>query len=151
MARNVQVVMTEDLENVGNSGEVVRVRPGFARNFLIPRGLATMASKRNIARVEHDQRVAAARASKLRSAAEALGEKISALDITIEVTAGEEEKLYGSVTSRDIADALASHDVEIDRRKIELEPIKALGSHPIRIDLGGGVSVTMEVKVVAKS
>ncbi|MBI4704045.1 MAG: 50S ribosomal protein L9 [Deltaproteobacteria bacterium] len=146
----MQVVLTEDLPNVGRSGELVRVRPGYARNFLVPRGLAAMATKDNVARVEHEQRVATARTAKQRSAAEALAAELGQVKLTIARTVGEGQKLYGSVSSRDVAEALAGLGHEIDRRKIELDPIKELGSFEARIRLGTGVDATVKVEVVAE-
>jgi len=116
------VVLTEDLPNIGNSGELVKVRPGFARNFLIPRGLAAIATKDNVAKVEHEKRLAAARAIKLRKSAQAIADKLGEITLRISCTVGEGDKLYGSVTSRDVEDALAEKGLEIDRRKIVMEP-----------------------------
>ncbi len=151
MARNVQVVLTEDLPNVGNSGELVRVKPGFARNFLIPRGLAAVATKDNVKRIEHEKRVALARAVKQRAKAEELASKLNEVKLTIEAPAGEENKLYGSVGSRDIGDALAEKGFEIDRRKIATDVIKELGTHKVTIKVAGGVDAEIEVEVVAKA
>jgi large subunit ribosomal protein L9 len=151
MARNVQVVLTEDLPNVGRSGELVRVRPGYARNFLVPRGLAVMATRHNVARVEHDRRVAELRAAKLRTEAEKLSAELGTVKVSIARAVGEEEKLYGSVTSRDVADALAEQGIEIDRRKIVMDPIKELGTHAVGVKVATGVDATIQVEVVAKS
>jgi len=151
MARNVQVVLTEDLPNVGNSGELVRVKPGFARNFLIPRGLAAVATKDNVKRIEHEKRVALARAVKQRAKAEELASKLNEVKLTIEAPAGEENKLYGSVGSRDIGDALAEKGFEIDRRKIATDVIKELGTHKVTIKVAGGVDAEIEVEVVANA
>ncbi len=151
MARNVQVVLTEDLPNVGDSGELVRVKPGFARNFLIPRGLAAIATKDNVKRIEHEKRVAQARAVKQRAKAEELAAKLSKVKLTIEAPAGEENKLYGSIGSRDIGDALSEKGFEIDRRKITTDAIKELGAHKVSIKIAGGVDAEIEVEIVAKS
>ncbi len=151
MARNVQVVLTEDLPNVGNSGELVRVKPGFARNFLIPRGLAALATKHNVKRIEHEKRIAQKRALKLRGEAEQLAAQLSKVKVTIEAQAGEEEKLYGSITSRDVEEALIEQGVEIDRRKLQMEPIKELGTAEVIIKIAAGIDATIKVEVVAKS
>jgi large subunit ribosomal protein L9 len=150
MARNVRVILTEDLPNVGQSGELVRVRPGFARNFLLPRGLAVIATTDNVAKLEHDRRVAEARAAKLRSEAEQLAGQISKVQLTIGRTVGEENKLYGSVGARDVAEALAEQGVDIDRRKIIMEPIKELGAYEVSVKVATGVDATVKVEVVAK-
>src|ERR671917_536123 len=108
MATHIHVVLTEDLQNVGKSGELVRVRPGFARNYLIPRGLAVGATQQNVARIEHEKKVAEARATKLRGEAQELAKKLGAVKITITRPVGEGERLYGSVTARDIEEALSA-------------------------------------------
>jgi large subunit ribosomal protein L9 len=108
MATHIHVVLTEDLQNVGKSGELVKVRPGFARNYLIPRGLAVGATAENVARIEHEKRVAEARATKSRAEAEQLAAKLGAVKLVITRPAGEGDKLYGSVTTRDIEEALAA-------------------------------------------
>ena len=150
MAHHIEVVLTEDLPNVGGSGEVVRVKPGFARNFLIPRGLAAVATKRNVKQVEHARRVAHARAAKRRAAAEELAGKLKNLRVTIGAQAGEEEKLYGSITSRDVGEALLAKGIEIDRRKIVMDPIKELGSTNVMVKIAQGIDAEIEINVVPK-
>ena len=125
MAHHIRVVLTDDLHNVGKSGELVKVRPGFARNFLIPRGLAVGATEKNVARVEHEKKVAEARAQKTRSEAEQLSDKLKAVKITITRPVGEGNRLYGLVTSRDVEEALAEKGFAVDKRRISMEPIKA--------------------------
>jgi len=150
LARNVRVILTEDLPNVGKSGELCKVKPGFARNFLIPRGLAALASTDNVHRLEHERRVAEARALKLKSEAEQLAAQISKLKITVARPVGEGDKLYGSVGARDIADALAEQGFEIDRRKILIDAIKELGTFPISVKIASGVDATVQLEIVAK-
>src|SRR5512132_1067147 len=108
MATHIHVVLTEDLANSGKSGELVRVRPGYARNYLIPRGLAIGATAENVARIEHEKRVVEVRNAKLKGEAEQLAEKLKTVKITIERPVGEGDRLYGSVTSRDVEEALAA-------------------------------------------
>src|SRR3954453_19303111 len=108
MAHHIHVVLTEDIGNLGKSGELVRVRPGFARNYLVPRGLAIGATAENVARIEHEKKVAASKAQKARSEAEQLAQKLAAVKVKIERPVGEGDRLYGSVTSRDIEEALAA-------------------------------------------
>lgn len=151
MPRNLQVVLTEDLPNVGNSGELVKVKPGYARNFLLPRGLAAMASKENVRRVEHEKRVAQARATKQRAEAQDLAKKLTGIKVSIGAQVGEENKLYGSITSRDVELALSQQGFEIDRRKIVMEPIKELGTHSVAVKIAAGVDATVEVEVVARA
>lgn len=149
MAHNIHVILSDDIHNVGKSGELVRVRSGFARNFLIPRGLAVGATEKNVSRVEHEKRVAEARATKARAEASDLSSKLSAIKLTITKPAGEGDKLYGSVTTRDIEEALTAQGFAIDRRRIVTEPIKAVGTYPVSIRLGTNVNATIEVTVTA--
>jgi large subunit ribosomal protein L9 len=151
MAHYINVVLTEDLINLGKTGELVRVRPGYARNYLIPRGLAIGATAENVARIEHEKKVAAVRAAKAKGEAEQLAQKLSAVKITLERPVGEGDRLYGSVTSRDIEQALAAQGYVVDRRRIAVEPIKALGAHRVTVRLGTAISATVEVNVVKKS
>jgi large subunit ribosomal protein L9 len=150
MASHIHVVLTQDLDNVGKSGELVKVRPGFARNYLIPRGLAVGATAENVARIEHQKRVIEAQAVKARSEAEQLASKLNAVRLTLTRPAGEGDKLYGSVTARDIEEALAAQGFSVDRRRIETDPIKTLGTHPIQIRLAPAITARIEVTVAAK-
>ncbi|WP_437672819.1 50S ribosomal protein L9 [Sorangium sp. So ce131] len=150
MATHIHVVLTEDLHNVGKSGELVKVRPGFARNYLIPRGLAVGATAENVSRIEHEKRVAESRAAKTRSEAEQLAGKLGQVKLTISRPVGEGDKLYGSVTARDIEEALAAQGFSVDRRRIETDTIKTLGAHPVVIRLAPSITATVEVTVAAK-
>ena len=151
MATHIHVVLTQDLANVGKGGELVKVRPGFARNYLIPRGLAIGATEGNIKRIEHSKKVAEAKAQKVLKEAGDLSTKLSAVKLTIGRQVGEGDKLYGSVTHRDIEEALAAQGFVVDRRRIITEPLKALGSHDVQIRLAPTVTATIKVEVVAKS
>lgn len=151
MARTVQVVLTDDLPNVGKSGELVKVRPGFARNFLIPRGLAAAATLRNVAQIEHNKRVAASRAAKLKSEAQELASRLTNVRVQLKAAVGEGEKLYGSITSRDVEEGLAAQGFQVDRRKIIMEPIKVLGSQEIFIKVASGVDAKILVEVIPAS
>ncbi len=151
MANYIHVVLTEDLPNFGKSGELVRVRPGYARNFLVPRGLAVGATKENVARIEHEKKAAEIRTAKAKKTAEDLSLKLSSVKITIHKPVGEGDRLYGSVTSRDIEEALAAQGFAVDRRRIELETIKALGSYQVPIRLATSVTATIQVTVSAKA
>ena len=149
MAHHIHVVLTEDL-NLGKSGELVRVRSGYARNYLVPRGLAIGATKENVARIEHEKKVAESRNAKLKSEAEGLAEQLKSVKITITRPVGEGDRLFGSVTSRDIEEALAAAGHVVDRRRITMEPIKTLGAHQITIRLATSISTTVEVTVAKK-
>ena len=149
MAHHIHVVLTEDL-NLGKSGELVRVRSGYARNYLVPRGLAIGATKENVARIEHEKKVAESRNAKLKGEAEQLAEQLKAVKVTIARPVGEGDRLFGSVTSRDIEEALAAAGHVVDRRRITMEPIKTLGAHQITIRLATSISTTVEVTVTKK-
>ena len=150
MATHIRVVLTEDLPNVGKTGELVKVRPGYARNYLVPRGLAVSATERNVARIEHEKKVAESRALKNKSEAEQLAQKLATLKLTISRSVGEGDKLYGAVTARDVEEALAAQGFTVDRRRIELEPIKALGTFTVPVRLATAVTANLQVTVASK-
>ena len=148
----IQVILQQDLKNLGKSGELVRVRPGYARNYLIPRSLAMPATVTNVKQIEHQQRISAAVAAKSRSEATALAEKINAVTVTITRKVGEEDRLFGSVTTKDIATALKEKGFEVDRKKIELvDPIRTAGIFPVTVKLLGDVTATFKVQIAPKS
>jgi large subunit ribosomal protein L9 len=148
--QTVQVVLRDDVENLGRSGELVSVKPGYARNYLIPRGLAAVATHGNVKQIEHEKEMAIKRAAKLRASAETRAAELSKASVEIAAQAGESEKLFGSVGAKDIAEALAGQGYEVDRKKIQLdEPIKELGEYDVPVKLGYEVSATVKVKVVA--
>lgn len=150
MATHVQVILKQDVDKLGGAGELVRVKPGFARNYLVPRGLAVVATGDNITHVEHERRIALAQAEKQRKLAEGSAAQIAGLTIAIAMQAGEGDKLYGSVTSRDIAQALASRGIEVDRKKLQIPAtIRALGEYEITAKLGHDVSATFKLVVTA--
>ncbi|MCC6644247.1 MAG: 50S ribosomal protein L9 [Polyangiaceae bacterium] len=148
MAAYLQVVLRETTKHLGKSGELVRVRPGYARNYLVPRGLAVYATEKNVARIEHEKREATARAAKLHAEHEAAAKKLSSVKVTLKVKVGEGDRLYGSVTSKDVAAELAKLGVEIDRRKLELGDIKAVGSYEAKARLSPEITATFKVEVV---
>lgn len=149
MANPIRVVLQQDVENLGQGGEVVRVRPGYARNFLIPRGMALPATSGNLARVEEFKKVAAEKAKTALAAAEALKAKLEGTSAKIERAVGGDSKMYGSVTTKDIEEAYAALGHSIDRRRIELaEPIKALGLSEVKVKLHANVSALLRVEVV---
>jgi large subunit ribosomal protein L9 len=151
MATNVKVLLKSNVENLGNGGDVVKVRPGFARNFLLPRGFAVPATAGNLARIEDLRRAAAQQAHEELSKAKELEVRLGAVSVQIERAAGEEDKMWGSVTSRDIAEAFARVGVEIDKRKIQLkDPIKSFGSAEFAIRLHHDVVATLKIDVVKK-
>lgn len=152
MASQIRVVLQQDVDNLGVGGEVVQVRPGFARNYLIPRGLAMPATKGNLARVEDLKRQAATRAAEALEAAKQLKGKLEAISVKLERAVGEEAKMYGSVTGKDIEEAYAAQGLVIDRRKVQLaEPIKGLGLSEVKVKLHHDVTATLRVEVVKAS
>lgn len=152
MATNVKVLLKSNVENLGNGGDVVKVRPGFARNYLLPRGFAVPATAANLQRVEELRRVAAQQAKDELTRAKDLEVRIGAVSIQIERAAGDEDRMWGSVTSRDIAEAFARVGVELDRKKIQLkEPIKTFGPAEISIRLHPDVNAALKIDVVKKS
>ena len=152
MAAHVRVILKRDVDKLGAAGELVRVRPGFARNFLLPRSLAVVASDSNVKQVEHERKQALASAAKLKSQAQGLAAQVQGLVIEIEAQAGEGDRLFGSVTSRDVADALHKRGIELDRKHLELpDTIKSLGEYDVTARLGAGVTQQFKVKVKASS
>jgi large subunit ribosomal protein L9 len=151
MPATIQVILQHDVDKLGKSGELVRVRPGFARNFLLPRELAVPATDAAVRRIEHERAVLVARAERAKKEAREAAGKLTAVTIKIVQKAGEDGRLFGSVTSKDIANALKKQGFEVDRRKIELsEPIKAVGEFAVPVKLASDVATTLRVEVVAK-
>jgi len=147
----VKVILREDVQNLGKSGEVVTVKDGFGRNFLLPRELAVLANEKNVRQLEHDRGVIAARQAKLKDSAQAEAGQLQSVQLKIARKVGEQDKLYGSVTALDIAEALAAQGKRIDRRSIHLpEPIKTIGSHEVEVRLHRDVSAKVRVEVVAE-
>jgi large subunit ribosomal protein L9 len=147
----VEVILRDDVPNLGKIGEVVRVKPGYARNFLLPRGLAIEASSKNLRVLEHQKRLIAVKADRDRKDAEARAKRVDGLQVTIRARAGEEGRLFGSVTNIDVERLLGEKGVEVDRRRIQLdEPIKQLGTFPVVILLGRDVRATVQVVVEAE-
>ncbi len=151
MAATIQVILQDDVSNVGKSGELVKVRPGYARNYLLPRALAVPATTAQINRLNHDKVVAMAKSEKLKKEARALAEKIGALTITMARSVGEDDKLFGSVTAKEIENAVKAKGIEIDRKKMHLpEALKALGTFEIPVRLMTDVTATLKVEVTKK-
>jgi large subunit ribosomal protein L9 len=148
---NVQVILSEDVPNLGRTGEVVKVRAGFARNYLLPRHLAVEANQKNLREFEHNKRVSMLRRERQKSHALTLKEKVEALALVIKARAGEEGKLFGSVTNIDIERALREQGFDIERRKIQLpEPLKRLGDFQVAIRLEAEVEASLKVEVAAE-
>ena len=145
----MNIILLENVETLGTSGEIVKVKPGYARNFLFPRGLAVRSSKRNRALSDEKKNAAKARVSRETLVYEELITKLKNTEVTIEVQVGEENRLFGSVTSQDIHKALAEKGVEVDRTSIMLEePIKALGIYDVNLKVAKGLSQEVKVYVI---
>lgn len=153
MANHIQVVLKEDVNNLGLSGELVRVRPGFARNFLIPRGMAVIASRSNVQQVKHERALALQRAEKRKRALEEQAVELKKLTLQIAKEAGDEGRLFGSVTAQDVAEALEKRDMDVDRRKLIMpeQPIKEVGPYTIGLKLGPGVVAEFKLDVKTKA
>ena len=148
----MKVILREDVEKLGKAGDVVKVADGFGRNYLIPRQLAVLADVRNLKALEHDRRVIEARVKKSRKSAESLASRLSAVSVTLPAKAGEEGKLFGAITSRDIAEALEKAGVAVDRKNVLLhDPIKQLGDYKVKIKAGSDLHPEISVSVVAES
>ena len=151
MPATIQVILQADVDKLGASGELVKVRPGFARNYLLPRQLAVPATTAQINRLSHEKAVAVAKAEKNKKEMRDLADKIGALKIHIARAVGEDDRLFGSVTAKDIENAVKSTGVEFDRKKMHLaEPIKALGTFEIPVKLLSDVTATLKVEVTKK-
>jgi large subunit ribosomal protein L9 len=147
----MQVILTQDVENLGKAGELVSVRPGYGRNYLVPRGLAVSATVRNKNRLDHDKAVIERKVAKERATATELGTRIGAMTLQFERMVGEDEKLFGSVTNRDITEQLKKAGIEIDHRWVQMDaPIKALGKYEVPVRLAAGVIATLKFWVVGK-
>lgn len=146
----MQVILRDDVPTLGNAGEIVTVRDGYARNYLIPKKLAVKADATNLKMLEHERRVVAARQAVLKKEADTVAAKIRTLTVVFRREAGEEGKLFGSVTAHDILAGLADQGVAIDRRRLRLqEPIKAAGEYAVEIRLHAEVHVAVRVMVEA--
>jgi len=147
----MQVILKEDVHNLGKAGELVKVKPGFGRNYLIPQGKAVVATASNVKQIEHEKKLIAAKQVQLGKDAQAMADKLASVEVQIERQVGEEDKLFGSVTSRDIEAALKDKGVTIDHRKVHMpDPIKTIGYHTVEIKLGTGVTGKIKVVVVPK-
>jgi large subunit ribosomal protein L9 len=146
----MKVILTDEVENLGRPGELVTVADGYGRNFLLPRGLAVLATKRNVKQLEHQKKVVADRQAKLVGELEKVRRAIEKVSITITAQAGEEGKLFGSVTAMDLAEALAREGITVDRKRILLgEPIKHIGETEVSVKLHPEVVAKFKVFVLA--
>jgi large subunit ribosomal protein L9 len=144
----MQIILTEDVPNLGHIGDLVTVKPGYGRNYLIPRGYAVLATPGNKKQLDHMLRTLEEKRRRLRSDAEGVAARLHEISLTIPRQAGDDDRLFGSVTNRDIETELKNQGHEIDRRRIALkEPIKALGIYEIPIRLHADVTATIKLWV----
>lgn len=147
----MEVILRDDIRSLGKAGELVRVKPGYARNYLLPQGLAYEATEGNRKRIAAETKARAARLATEKTSAEAFAQTLGALQLTIPGKAGEEGKLFGSITAADIAEAIAVQGHQVDRRRIELDqPIRHLGEHTVAVRLHPEVHADVRVTVVAE-
>jgi large subunit ribosomal protein L9 len=148
----MKVILQEDIKSLGKMGDVANVSDGYARNYLIPKKLAVEANVKNVKSLDHEKRKVEDKAKKIRSEAYGLSEKLSAMALTIRAKAGDEERLFGSITNKDIAEALKAEGLDIDRKRILLdEPIKRLGSYSVGVKVHSEVTAHVNVKVVPEN
>ncbi|MBI4824218.1 MAG: 50S ribosomal protein L9 [Nitrospirae bacterium] len=147
----MKVILKDDIKSLGKMGATVNVSDGYARNFLIPKGLAVDASNKNILSLEHEKRLISAKAKKQRDLAHSLKERLSSMTLSIAARAGEEGKLFGSITTMDIADALKAEGIEMDKKKIQIEePIKRLGDYTVSVRIQQDEVASVNIKVVSE-
>ena len=145
----MKVILMSNVENLGESGDIVSVKPGYARNLLIPMGLALRASKRNIAVASEQKKVALAKTERENQAMDVLAKKLSKVEITIEVKVGEEEKMFGSITNKDIHKELIDKGFELDKNQISInEPIKTLGIYHITVKVAKDITSDVKLYVI---
>lgn len=148
----MKIILRKDVDNLGERGDVVNVAPGFARNYLLPKGMAMRATPGNMRSVELEKKIWSVREMHEAKAAQVVADRIAALKLEVTRKAGESETLYGSVTNADVAELLAAHGIEIDRRKILLsEPIKSLGQHDVSVKLHKQVTAQVQVTVLPEA
>lgn len=147
----MEVILTQDVKGLGEKGQLVKVADGYGRNFLLPRGMAVLATVGNRKQMEDLRMVQSRRLRRQEREAEALAEKLAGVAVTLTAKAGEGGKLFGSVTGGDIVDALAKQGIVVDKRKVELEePIKSVGEYTVPVRLLPGRTVDLHVKVEAQ-
>ena len=153
MASTVQIVLKENLEHLGSIGDVVRVRRGYARNFLLPRGLAVVASRGNVRQIEHEKNIQEQRIAKLRAEQEKIVAALAKVTVMVAKEAGEDGKLFGSVTSNDVIEGLKAKGVEVDKKKLVMpdQTIKEVGSYELGVKLLYGLTATVKLEVKTRA
>ncbi|GBD99845.1 50S ribosomal protein L9 [bacterium BMS3Abin07] len=143
----MKVILKEDIDNLGDIGEVVNVADGYARNYLIPRKIAVEANPKNIKQFEHIKKTMAAKIEKVKKEKQSLAEKLSSIKLSFTVKAGEDGKLFGSITNMDIQKELSAQGIDIDKKKIVVDPIKRTGEYDIRIKLHADIAANIKAEV----
>jgi large subunit ribosomal protein L9 len=145
----LSVILTKDVENLGQAGELVSVRPGFGRNYLLPKGFALLATRGNIAQLEHHRRTIEQEQKKIRAEQQKIADQLQGTAVSIARKAGKDNKLFGSVTSRDIVEALAMQKIDLDRKLIQLkDPIREVGETEVMVKFNVDIQVALKVTVV---
>ena len=148
----MKVILTKDLDNLGRAGALVEVKPGYGRNYLLPRNLAVLATAKNVRQLEHQKAGILSRASKEKQNMTAMAQKLSAIEVKFTRKVGEQNKLFGSVTSKDIHEQLAGQGYQIERRQVHLpDPLKDLGTFEVDVKLHPEVTAKVKVTVLAES
>lgn len=147
----MEVILTQDVKNLGEAGELVKVAEGYGRNFLIPRGLAVEATKSNLKHLQHQRKLDKEREAREKTEAQKTKATLDGLELVMRARSGEGGRLFGSVTSTDLAAAIKKETgIKVDKRKLELdEPIKSIGNHSLRVKLLPGITASVNVKVEA--
>ena len=146
----MEVILKEDIVNLGKIGEIVRVRDGYARNYLLPRGLVLEANQKNMKTFEHHKKIVGDQKQKIVRQAQSVGDQLNGVSLVIPMKVGEEGRLFGSVTNIHIEKALKAKGLNVDRRKIQLaEPIKSAGDYDVPVRLSGDITVPLKVSVVS--
>ncbi len=148
----MKVILKQDIPDLGKAGKIIEVKSGYARNFLMPRNLAIMATKANVRAIEEIEKQNKTRERKLRNEAEKLKAKMEQMSLTIEVLVGEEDKIFGSVTAQNVAEMLETEGIRVDKRNINLEdPIKSLGVYTIPVKIEKDIVANVKVWVIRKA
>jgi large subunit ribosomal protein L9 len=147
----MQIILTQDVANLGKAGELVSVKPGYGRNYLIPHGMAVSATAGNKSRLDHERKQIERRVIKEKAGAQSIADRLNGMTLQFERNVGDDEKMFGSVSNRDIADQLKRAGIDVDHRKIDLDtPVKALGKYEVAVKLGAGVTAQLKFWVVGK-
>jgi large subunit ribosomal protein L9 len=148
----MKVILTKDLDNLGKAGALVEVKPGYGRNYLLPRQMAVLATAKNIRQLDHQKAGILARAAKEKANIDAMAKKLSAIEVKFTRKVGEQNKLFGSVTSKDVHEQLTSQGYQVERKQIHLpEPLKDLGTHEVEVKLHSDVSAKVKVTIAAQA